>query len=114
MEYYDEVVEIKRKPKLESRTKSEDSVKGGVLNAVKNPPELIDDSERTTTKRPSSSLPRKSGIQNTADPLSSESDSSDTDSDDNAKISAEGFDYKQWENVNAPGDIKELYQYIAR
>lgn len=117
MEYYDEVVEVKRKLKLEKPTALDENSKNPSLNAVKNPPQQsFDDSERTTTKRPGSSLPRKSGASATkpAERLSSDTDSSDTDSEENQKISAESFDYKQWETLNVSSEIKEMYQYIAR
>lgn len=71
-----------------------------------------EDAERTTQKRPASSLPRKA-IQK-IDRISSESESSDSDTEDNLKHSAEGFDYKQWEDLNVSSDIKELFQYIPR
>lgn len=106
MEMYDEVVEIKRKPKLGRKTSTE-SIKHD--KAVL---EHIDDSERTTTKRPASSLPRKSV--KPAERVTSESESSDTGTEENIKISTEGFDYRQWENLDFPSDIKDLYQYIAR
>lgn len=96
MERYDEVIEVKKKPKPDGR---------GVLQS-------IDDSERTTTKRPASSLPRKSIKSSERAP--SDSESSDTGTEENAKLIIEGFDYRQWETLDVPPEIKELYQYIAR
>lgn len=34
--------------------------------------------------------------------------------DENAKLIIEGFDYRKWENLDVPPEIKDLYQYIAR
>lgn len=101
MELYDEVVEVKKKPRGENRP-------GAQAKAIV---EQIDDSERTTTKRPTSSLPRKS-IKPTGR-LSSESESSDTGTED-GKATVDGFDYRQWETLDVPPEIKDLYQYIAR
>lgn len=106
MEMYDEVIEVKKKPRGESRQGVE---KIAQPRAVV---EQIDDSERTTTKRPTSSLPRKS-VKNTTGRLSSESESSDTEPED-GKATVDGFDYRQWETLEVPPEIKDLYQYIAR
>lgn len=105
MELYDEVVEVKKKPRGENRPGVEK------IAQPKAVVEQIDDSERTTTKRPTSSLPRKS-IKTTGR-LSSESESSDTGTED-GKATVDGFDYRQWESLDVPPEIKELYQYIAR
>lgn len=119
MEYYDEVVEIKNKPKRIPSQKSTDlsAVSNEVTPLEHKIPEpnavtSIDDAERTTQKRPASSLPRNA-IQK-IERISSESESSDSDTEDNVKHSAEGFDYKQWENLNVSSEIKELFQYIPR
>lgn len=106
MEQYDEVVEIKKKPKPEGRINPEKSIQGKAVL------ESIDDSERTTTKRPASSLPRRAA--KPAERLTSESESSDSEAEDNAKLIIEGFDYRQWESLDVPPELKELYQYIAR
>lgn len=104
MEYYDEVVEIKKKPDAKPK--------------MENPTVVDDDADRTTTKRPASSLPRKSAQKTAAAiaerPGSSESDSSESDAVDHAKVPAEGFDYKQWESLNVSGEVKEMFQYIGR
>lgn len=105
MELYDEVVEVKKKARGEGRPSVEKIAQPKALV------EQIDDSERTTTKRPSSSLPRKST--KSAGRVSSESESSDSATED-GKAVVDGFDYRQWENLDVPADIKELYQYIAR
>lgn len=97
MEQYDEVVEVKKRPKPEG-------------NRGRNVLEQIDDSERTTTKRPGSSLPK--GVKHT-ERLTSESESSDT-TDENAKIAIDGFDYTVFEKLDVPPEIKDLYQYIGR
>lgn len=116
MEFYDEVVEVRRKPKTDKQNSQEPtmhplkSIDGAIAASSS-----IDDSERTTTKRPTSSLPRKNNIQNTGNGnATSESESSDSESEENAKNPSEGFDYKQWENLNVSTEIKDLYQYIAR
>lgn len=106
MEMYDEVIEVKKKSKAENRGNTN---KGGVSRPVIEP--VVDDSERTTTKRPTSSLPRKNT--KPTERLTSESESSDTGTDD-AKATLDGFDYRQWESVDVPPEIKDLYQYIAR
>lgn len=118
MDYYDEVVEIKNKPKRIPSQKSSDQppILTEVAPSERKNPEPIaststDDAERTTQKRPTSSLPRKA-IQKIERISSSESSESDTE--DNMKQSAEGFDYKQWEELNVSSDIKELFQYIPR
>lgn len=116
-EYYDEVVEIKNKPKRIVGEKSPDQATAGVTPSERNTaepkgPASIDDSERTTQKRPSSSLPRNA-IQK-IERISSDSESSDSDTEDNLKQSAEGFDYKKWEDLNVSAEIKELFQYIPR
>lgn len=103
MEYYDEVIEVKKKSKQEAKTEN------------KNQPKIDDDADRTTTKRPASSLPRKSGRKVEQERrASTESDSSDSEINDNENVPAEGFDYKQWETLNVPSDIKDLFQYIGR
>lgn len=109
MEHYDEVVEVKRKSKTGARSKGEKSA-----NSEPSKPKLqqIDDLERTTTKRPSSSLPK--GKARTTERATSESESSDTNTDDNAKPAIDGFDYTIWANLDLPKEIKDLYQYIAR
>lgn len=119
MDYYDEVVEIKNKPKRipSQRSTDQSTVSNEVVASERKIPELnaassVDDVERTTQKRPASSLPRKA-IQK-IERISSESDSSESDTEDNLKHSAEGFDYKQWENLNVSSEIKELFQYIPR
>lgn len=105
MEHYDEVVEVKRKPKAEPRTQVENQDrKKAVL-------EQIDDAERMTTIRPSSSLPRNSKFK---DRIASDRESSDTATEENAKVATDGFDYRVWESLDLPKDVKELYQYIAR
>lgn len=48
-----------------------------------------------------------------ADGITSESES-ETESEDIAKYTAEGFDYKQWEKLEVPSDIRDLFQYISR
>lgn len=90
MELYDEVVEVKKK----SREGQQSSAKPGPSRPAVL--EQISDSERTTTKRPASSLPRKSV--KTTEKVTSESESSDTATEDNKEFSAEDFDYRQWEN----------------
>lgn len=119
MDYYDEVVEIKNKPKRipSQRSTDQSTASNEVVASERKIPELnaatsVDDVERTTQKRPASSLPRKA-IQK-IERISSESDSSESDTEDNLKHSAEGFDYKQWENLNVSSEIKELFQYIPR
>lgn len=119
MDYYDEVVEIKNKPKrISSQRSTDQSTASNEVGASErkipepNAATSVDDVERTTQKRPVSSLPRKA-IQK-IEHISSESESSDSDTDDNLKHSAEGFDYKQWEDLNVSSDIKELFQYIPR
>lgn len=106
MEHFDEVIEVKKRPTAEGRPILEQSIQGKAVL------ESIDDSDRTTTKRPTSSLPRKSG--RLVERLTSESESSDSGPEDNAKLIIEGFDYRQWENLEGPPELKELYQYIAR
>lgn len=107
MEMYDEVVEVKKKPK--DKTESGATKSGPSRPAVL---EQIDDSERTTTKRPASSLPRKSA--KPVERLSSESESSDTGTDEK-QFSAEDFDYRIWEHDESiPADLRELYPFIAR
>lgn len=105
--HYDEVVEVKRKPKAEPRPRAEnpDRNKAAAL-------EQIDDADRITNIRPSSSLPRNSKFKK--DRIASESESSDTGTDDAAKVAVDGFDYRVWESLDMPKDVKELYQYIAR
>lgn len=105
MEMYDEVVEVKQRPKGTGHSSVES------INQSKQIAERINDSGRTTTKRPGSSLPRKSA--KSVERLSSGSESSDTVTDD-AKAIIDGFDYRQWENLDVPPEIKDLYQYIAR
>lgn len=105
MELYDEVVEVKRKPKIENRTHADNSGQGKAIL------EQIDDLDKTTTKRPASSLPRNV---KPSDRAHSESESSDTGTDDNAKIAVDGFDYRIWESLDLPKDVKDLYQFIAR
>lgn len=119
MEYYDEVVEIKNKPKRISSAKSTDqsTASNGAtpLDCTTSEPNVaasVDDAERTTQKRPASSLPRNA-VQK-IERISSESESSDSDTEDHLKHSAEGFDYKQWEGLNVSSEIKELFQYIPR
>lgn len=108
MELYDEVVEIKKKPKEERQLSATKSVPARATLL-----EQIDDSERTTTKRPTSSLPRKNA--RTAERLTSESESSDTGTEDNKQFSAEDFDYRQWETMDGiPKDIKELIPFISK
>lgn len=103
MEYYDEVIEVKKKAKQEEKAE------------IKNQPTVDDDADRTTTIRPASSLPRKSGRKVELERrASSESDSSDSEINDNGNVPAEGFNYKQWENLNVPSEIKDLFQYIGR
>lgn len=79
---------------------------------MKSEVEAIDDSERTTQQRPASSLPRNAPQK--IDRILSDTESSDSDSEENTKFAAEGFDYKQWEGLNLPNEIKELFQYIPR
>lgn len=120
MDYYDEVVEIKNKPKRISSQRSNDQSTDSnevVASERKNPESnaatsVDDDVERTTQKRPTSSLPRKA-IQK-IERIPSESESSDSDTENNLKHSVEGFDYKQWEDLNVSSEIKELFQYIPR
>lgn len=109
MEYYDEVIEVKKKTKAGEKS----------VEKLKETKMINDDDiERTTTKRPASSLPRKSARKPDQDQherhASSESDSSESDANDNAKVPAEGFDYKQWEHLALPNEIKEMFQYIGR
>lgn len=66
----------------------------------------------TTSKNLNGPIPRKQPQR--AEGVTSESDGSDTESEDNTKYGAEGFDYKQWEQLDVPVDIKELFQYISR
>lgn len=106
MEHFDEVIEVTKKSTVKGRQNQGQSVQGKAVL------ESIDDSERTTTKRPTSSLPRKTG--KAVERLTSESESSDSGAEDNAKLIIEGFDYRQWENLDGPPELKELYQYIAR
>lgn len=101
MEYYDEVIEVKKKAKQEAKIEH------------KNQPKVDDDADRTTTKRPASSLPRNSGRKQERR-ASTESDSSDSEINDNGNVPAEGFDYKQWDSLNVPNEIKDLFQYIGR
>lgn len=75
MEHYDEVVEVKRRSKAEGRSSAGKSGHGKTLL------ESIDDSERTTTKRPASSLPRKSI--KPSERTASDSESSDTATEQN-------------------------------
>lgn len=111
MELYDEVVEVKKKP----REVQQSSAKPGPSRPAVL--EQISDSERTTTKRPTSSLPRKSV--KTTEKVTSESESSDTATEDNKEFSAEDFDYRQWEKnpnvihffVEIPG-ARKLYIYL--
>lgn len=103
MDYYDEVIEVKKKAKQEAKTEN------------KNQTKVDDDADRTTTKRPASSLPRRSGrigVQERR--ASTESYSSDSEINENANVPAEGFNYKQWESLNVSSEIKELFQYIGR
>lgn len=112
MEQFDEVVEVKRKPKAENpvssrprMTENPDRNKAAVL-------EHIEDADRITNIRPSSSLPRNSKFK---ERITSESESSDTATDENAaKVAIDGFDYRVWENLELPKEVKELYQFIAR
>lgn len=106
MEHYDEVIEVKRKPKSSGRTKVENSRSDSSVL------QQIDDSERTTTKRPGSSLPK--GKIKTVERTTSESESSDTNTDDNTKPAVNEFDYTIWANLDLPKEVKDLYQYIAR
>lgn len=46
--------------------------------------------------------------------VTSDSESSETESEDHLKFVTEGFNLKQWEDVNVPADVKELLQYISR
>lgn len=119
MEFYDEVVEIKNKAKRTPSGMSTDhsTASNGITPLERKIAEpiaatSIDDAERTTQKRPASSLPRNA-IQK-IERISSESESSDSDTEDNFKQSAEGFDYKKWEDLNVSTEIKELFQYIPR
>lgn len=117
MDYYDEVVEIKQNQnKVEDTGIKETAINDGGegVSEISGPKKLaeIDNIERTTQKRPTSSLPRKTGQK--VDRISSDTESSGTDTEENLKISAEGFDYKQWENLNLSSELKEMYQYIAR
>lgn len=105
MEHYDEVVEVKRKPKIEPRPRVENPDRNKAVL------EQIDDADRITSIRPSSSLPRNSKFK---ERIASESESSDTATDENAKVAVDGFDYRVWESLDMPKDVKELYQYIAR
>lgn len=105
MEHYDEVLEIKRKPKAEARSRLENQDRNKAVL------EQIDDADRMTTVRPSSSLPRNSKFK---ERIASESESSDTATDDIAKVAVDGFDYRVWESLDLPQDVKDLYQYIAR
>lgn len=105
MEHYDEVVEVKRKPKPETRPILENQDRNKAVL------EQIEDADRITNIRPSSSLPRNSKFK---ERITSESESSDTATDENAKVAVDGFDYRVWESLDLPKDVKELYQYIAR
>lgn len=106
MEQYDEVVEVKRRPRADGHSSAGKSGNSKTLL------ESIDDSERTTTIRPASSLPRK-GMK-PRERTASDSESSDSATDENTKRIIEGFDYRIWENLDVIPEVKELYQYIAR
>lgn len=115
MDYYDEVVEVKKHPKRNlTQRSSEKSIteSAEIISKMKAVVEPIDDSERITQKRPASSLPRNAPQK--IDRILSDTESSDSETEDNLKFSAEGFDYKQWENINVPSEIKELFQYIPK
>lgn len=105
--HFDEVVEVKRKVKAEPRQRIEnpDRNKVAVL-------EQIEDADRITNIRPSSSLPRNSKFKK--ERITSESESSESAADDAAKVATDGFDYRVWESLDMPKDVKDLYQYIAR
>lgn len=107
-QHYDEVVEVKRKPKVEPRPRLENPSERNKAAAL----EQIDDSDRITNIRPSSSLPRNTKIKK--ERFASESESSESAADDAAKVAVDGFDYRVWESLDMPKDVKELYQYIAR
>lgn len=109
MEHYDEVVEVKRKTKAGGRSTGEKSESTAPGKPVL---QQIEDLERTTTKRPGSSLPK--GKTKTTERATSESESSDSHTDDNAKPAIDGFDYTIWANLDLPKELKDLYQYIAR
>lgn len=66
----------------------------------------------TSSKHLTGTIPRKQPQR--TEGVTSESDGSDTESEENVKYGAEGFDYKQWEQLDVPVDIKELFQYISR
>lgn len=113
MEFYDEIIEIKRKPQISSNTpdkKMSSAIKKDIPTAIT--AQSTDDADRTTTKRPSSSLPRKGPQQSGHD--ASETDSSDSESETHAENLADGFNYKQWESLNVSSEVKDLYQYIAK
>lgn len=114
MEFYDEVIEIKKTPKTNRSNSKEKGMSSAVKGESSAPivPQSIDDSSRTTTKRPGSSLPRKSAQH--AVHAASDTESSDSESEKNAENLAEGFNYKQWENLNVSSEIKDIYQYIAK
>lgn len=114
MEFYDEIIEVNRKPNM-SAEKPGKKTSAGIKKDQPMPvaPQSLDDSDRTTTKRPSSSLPRKSGVQQPAS-AQSDTESSDTESEPNPDNPADAFNYKQWETLNVSSEIKELYQYIAK
>lgn len=66
---------------------------------------------RLPNKQLGAALPRKPAQR--PEGITSESES-DTDSEDQTKYVADGFDYKQWDKLEVPADIKELFQYISR
>lgn len=114
MEYYDEIIEVKRKQSMSSEKTGNKSSAG----TKKDPPapvavQSLDDSDRTTTKRPASSLPRKSAAQLPAR-IQSDTESSESESEANPDNPADAFNYKQWETLNISSEIKDLYQYIAK
>lgn len=62
------------------------------------------------SRRPTSSLARNRQPQK-VDSFGSDSDSSDTDQQDSKQFIT---DHKEWEKLDVPADIREIFQYILR
>ncbi|KAG4079329.1 hypothetical protein HA402_008021 [Bradysia odoriphaga] len=107
MEYYDEVVEIE-----DQAGHNKSITEPGIIG--KSMPDDEDLTKATgsgrQSRRPTSSLTRNRQPQK-VDSFGSDSDSSDTDQQDSKQFIT---DHKEWDKLDVPTDIREIFQYILR
>ncbi len=132
MEYYDEVVEMEdvpgiKKPTIESgiigKSLPDDmelnrlTVKIGrivqsemISICISGNSKIVIQESGRQSRRPTSSVSRNRQPQKN-DSFASDSDDSDTDQQDSKQFIT---DHKEWEVLDVPMDVKEIFQYILR